>query len=88
MNKFKLHDFVARGKIPLSVAIAMVLNPHHEGAGYSALPNPDQHHGPEHRFGGGVPLQPQPGIFGTLTPRNGTGTHVQGTSTHYFWPVP
>jgi hypothetical protein len=95
-DKFKVYDFVARGEIPLSVAravplsvaIAMALHQHPERPGYSALPAPEPTDMPEDGFAGGLPIRQGSGVLGTHTLGNGTGTFVNGTNTHYFWPVP
>jgi hypothetical protein len=88
MNKFKLHNMVVRGTVPLSMAIGMVLHPRSEGEGYSARPAPDPTGMPED-FAGGLPLRERPGILGPHTLLgNGTSTFAQGTNTYYAWPVP
>jgi hypothetical protein len=88
MGKFKLHDLLAQGVVPLSIAIGMVLHEQPERDGYSALPGSPLNDMPEDGFAGRLPIRLRPGRSGPYTFGNGTSTFVQGTDTIYAWPVP
>jgi len=67
----------------LVVPVALTLVPYRSEA---VGPHPDDM--PEDGHQGAQTVRPSVFGGGTHSPSNGTGTRVDGTNTHYFWPIP